>query len=96
MYVEIIKTAIGGGLGAIIKDILEDGHLVLPENKDGKLYLGCIGGLIIGAVAGYFIDGSFVTAFMGGYVGKSVIENLMARNGQNVNINIKRNGSESV
>jgi len=70
----------GGALGALIKEILEDNGLTMPELKNGTFYLGFFGAMIIGGAAGYFIDGSFLNSFLGGYVGKSILERLSKTN----------------
>jgi len=77
--VEILTVALGGIIGGLVKDILVDGAIQLPYKKDGYIYLGFIGGAIIGAFVGIAIDGSFVTALMGGYTGTSIIQNLVAK-----------------
>lgn len=74
---EILAIFGAGAVGALISDIIQDNCLVMPSFKDEKLFLGCIGGILIGGVAGYLIDGSMVTAFMGGFVGKSIIISLI-------------------
>ena len=74
---DIIILLIFGALGALTKDILKDNKLVLPKKKKGTIYLGCIGGLIIGAMAGYMVDNDPVTAFLGGFGGTQIIENLV-------------------
>jgi len=66
-----------GAVGALTKDILKDNKLVLPKMKKGSLYLGCIGGIIIGALAGYLVDNDPITAFLGGFGGTQIIENLV-------------------
>jgi len=66
-----------GALGAVVKDILVDNKLILPKAKKGTLYLGCLGGMILGAIAGYIVDNDPVTAFLGGYGGSQIIENLV-------------------
>lgn len=66
-----------GGLGALVKDILADGYLKLPEIKSGKLKLGFIGVVIVGASIGYLVDHSPATAFFAGYAGFSALPNLM-------------------
>lgn len=76
---EILTMAGGGLIGALVKDILKDGCLALPYKKDNQIYLGCIGGAIIGAFVGLVIDGTLVTAMMGGYTGSSIIQNLVAK-----------------
>ena len=78
---DIVILFIMGALGALTKDILKDNKLVLPKKTDGVLYLGCIGGIIIGALAGYMVDHDPVTAFLGGYSGSQIIEHL-ALNGR--------------
>jgi len=75
--VDILLLLLFGTLGALTKDILKDNKLVLPKKKDGALYLGCLGGLIIGAMAGYLVDNDPVTAFLGGFGGTQIIENLV-------------------
>jgi hypothetical protein len=70
---------LAGGVGAFIKEILEDNCIVLPSVKNGILNLGFFGGLVIGAFAGYAIDGSYLTAAMGGFSGTAVIQALVAK-----------------
>jgi len=74
---EIFLIILGGAIGALIKDILDDESLKLPTILEGKLHLGFLSGTIIGAFVGYIIDGSFLTAAMAGYTGFSVIEKLV-------------------
>ena len=80
MEITLISLFIAGALGALAKDIIEDGKLVLPQKDAGTLTLGCLGGMVTGGVAGYFIDGSPTTAFLAGYAGTSVIEGLITKN----------------
>ena len=74
---EFLIVAGGGLLGALVKDALKDGYFQLPYVKAGKLFLGFIGAGLIGAFVGIVVDGSFITACLGGYVGISVITNLL-------------------
>jgi len=62
-----------GALGALIKDISDDGGLELPNLADGKFYLGSLGGMLIGGVAGLISGDSFIGALTGGYMGYGVI-----------------------
>jgi hypothetical protein len=78
---EILLSAGMGILGAITKEIIVDNKLVLPKNVNGELCLGFLGGIIIGGLAGYAVDGNPITAFLGGYSGKSIIEALVTKNG---------------
>lgn len=76
---------LAGAIGSLVKDILEDGKLKLPKIQDGDFFLGFIGGMVTGGVAGYLVDGSLTTAFMGGYTGTALAQNLLAKqNGQSV------------
>jgi len=71
-----------GALGAFVKDVLKDNKVSLPYFKGGYLYLGCIGGMVVGALAGYLVDNDPVTAFLGGYAGSEIIKSLI--NGKQV------------
>ena len=75
---------IAGLCGAFTSDILKDNCLELPKKIGGKFFLGSIGGLIIGRFAGLAIDGSILTAFMGGFVGKNIILNLVNRSSMKI------------
>jgi len=75
--IEIVAVVVGGAIGALVKDTLQDGALKLPYIRDGKLYLGFLGGMVVGAFVGVVVDGSFITALLGGYMGTSVISNLL-------------------
>ena len=68
---------LAGGAGAFVKDVLKDNRLRLPHYNKGYLYLGCVGGIIIGGFAGYVVDNDPVTAFLGGYAGYQIIESLI-------------------
>ena len=66
-----------GAGGAIVKDILKDNKVILPKINNGSLYLGCVGGIILGAIAGYLVDNDPVTAFLGGYAGSQILQGLV-------------------
>lgn len=74
----ILTLIIAGAAGALVKDILQDGYLELPKFQDNKIVLGSLGGLIVGAAIGWLVDKSPTTAFLGGYVGKAVIEKILS------------------
>ncbi len=74
---EILAIFAAGAFGALLSDIIQDNCIVMPEFKSGKLYLGFFGGLLVGGCAGYLIDGSLITAFMGGFTGKSIVVALI-------------------
>jgi len=67
---------LAGMCGGFIADILNDNSIELPKKVGGKLFLGWIGGAVLGGFSGVLIDGSLVTAFMGGFMGKEIISKL--------------------
>lgn len=79
METSIAFLFIAGAAGALAKDILEDNALTLPSFKDGKFYMGFLGGVIIGGLAGVCVDHSPIVAFTAGYTGSSVITNLILK-----------------
>lgn len=78
-YFEILTIFCAGALGALVSDVIKDNTLELPKNISNRLCLGFIGGIIVGGFAGLAIDGSPLTAFMGGYMGKEIILNLIKK-----------------
>ncbi len=74
---EIIVVAIGGLIGALVKDMFVDGALVLPYKEDGKLYVGFLGGAFLGAFVAIFFDGNFITALFAGYSGSALITQIV-------------------
>jgi hypothetical protein len=76
---EIIKLLLAGGAGALIKDIVSDNGLEIPKISEGKLSLGFFGGLLLGAVAGFYIDGSIETAFLAGLSASTIITGLIGK-----------------
>lgn len=66
-----------GALGAFVKDIVHDNCLHLPKFKEGRLYLGFLGGGVVGGFVGFLVDHSYVTAMLAGYAGKNIIEQLL-------------------
>lgn len=73
----ILGLLLMGAIGAMVKDILEDGSLKLPSIVRGKLFLGFVGSVLIGAIVGYLVDHSPLMAFFAGYTGFSTLSNLM-------------------
>jgi len=70
---------LAGAIGALMKEIITDNEIKLPVIKSGIINLGFIGGILIGAFAGYAIDGSYITAAMGGFSGTAVIQALIQK-----------------
>ena len=79
MEITFLILFLAGAFGSLAKDILEDNELKLPKKTDGNFYLGFLGGMITGGLAGYFVDGQVSTAFMAGYAGTGLIGNLLAK-----------------
>lgn len=77
---ELIQVTLAGMIGALVKDTLKDGCLQLPSVKDGKLFLGFLGGAFIGAFIGACVDGNVITAALAGYTGSSVLTKLLLSN----------------
>lgn len=76
---EIIGFMIAGAFGALAKDCVKDGKIILPYKEGNALVLGFIGGVIVGAFVGYAVDQSFLTSALAGYAGVSAIEHLLPR-----------------
>lgn len=76
-FLDLSLIFLAGACGALIADILKDNHLELPKIADEKFFLGFLGGVTIGGFAGLMIDGSMLTAFMGGFMGKEIIKQLL-------------------
>lgn len=79
MEIQLIIIFAAGALGALAKDIIQDNSLKMPKKINGELTLGFLGGMITGGMVGYLVDGDPVTAFLGGYAGTAVIENLLLK-----------------
>ena len=75
----IVILFLTGALGALAKDIFEDGKIVLPQKEGSSIILGSLGGMIVGGAAGFYIDGTPTTAFMAGFTGASVISALISK-----------------
>ncbi len=65
-----------GAAGALVKEILDDGSLKMPSLQNGKLALGFLGSIFIGAMVGYLVDHNFLMAFFAGYTGFSAVSAL--------------------
>jgi hypothetical protein len=85
---ELICLFAAGAAGAIIKDVVVDGKLVLPKKVDGTLILGFLGGVATGGAAGVAVDHSPITAFLAGYAGTSAIENLLNKT-EKITVDVK-------
>ena len=79
IYISYSSIFLAGACGAFLSDILNDNSLELPKKIDGQLFLGFIGGMLIGGAAGLAIDGSLATAFMGGFTGKEILTRMLQK-----------------
>jgi hypothetical protein len=68
---------IAGGLGALAKDCVQDNAITLPKLHDGVFDLGFIGAMIVGAFVGFIVDHDPLSAALGGYVGISILDNIL-------------------
>lgn len=80
---EIIMAGICGIAGALAKDIFVDNAISLPKRDGETLFLGSLGGLIIGAFVGIVLDGSPLNAFAAGFAGIAILSSII--DGKNLN-----------
>ena len=66
-----------GALGAILKDILDDGGLSLPRFENGKVILGFLGSALIGSVVGCIADNDPLTSIGAGFTSYAIIEQML-------------------
>lgn len=78
-FQQIILFLFAGGLGAFLRDVLEDGQIKLPTKVNGYLKFGFLSSVMVGAIVGFIIDGNFFTAFMGGYLGLSINDAIIRK-----------------
>lgn len=67
-----------GACGALVKMCMDEDGILMPNYKDGKIYLGGIAGIIIGAVSGVIANQNPLSAFLGGYAGTGLITAVVA------------------
>ena len=76
----ILQFALAGAIGSLIKDILKDNRLKLPAFQKGEFYLGFFGGTLVGAFVGFLVDTDFLTSLLAGFMGASLIPQLLKDN----------------
>jgi UDP-3-O-acyl-N-acetylglucosamine deacetylase len=76
---ETVYLLIAGGLGALAKDLVSDNKIVIPKLCDGVFDLGFLGGMFVGAFVGYAVDHNPLTALLSGYVGISILDNILPK-----------------
>lgn len=79
---------LAGGLGAFIRLLVDNGSISLPKKIDGGYALGFISSVLIGGFVGCVVDGSLLTAAMGGYIGSSVLQSIIPSYGKKSEIEI--------
>ena len=84
MAVEVLIYAVAGFFGGLVRILVSgEGVLILPKTYQGRIDLGFLSSLIIGAIAGsiapHAIGVNSVIAFFAGYVGNDLLENLAER-----------------
>ncbi len=73
-----VLSLIAGALGAFVHEMIHDNTISLPKISDGELYLGVLGGMIVGGIVGHYMDGSFIAALSSGFMGKSLLPSLLS------------------
>ena len=76
---QILYLFLAGACGALVKDVLQDNCIVLPDIKNHTLTLGFLGAMIVGGFVGWAVDGSLLVAALSGFVGYQAIEDLLPR-----------------
>jgi hypothetical protein len=72
------QYALWGGIGGLVSIIVKQGYLELPRICDNKLYLGAIGGIFLGCVAGLIGDANPINAFMWGAGGGGILQGFVS------------------
>jgi len=76
-YAYWIAIFAAGAIGALVRELVDDNKIILPFKVTDGFALGFVGSMAIGGFIGLVVDGSPITAAMGGYVGASVLERIM-------------------
>jgi len=76
--VQLAIFAIAGALGALVR-VLLSGAVQLPRVKRGRLYLGFITDMALGAVIGAAIDHHWLTAFAVALAGRTTAAEILDR-----------------
>lgn len=70
---------LAGAIGALASELLKDNCVEMPKKIGAKFSLGIIGSMIVGAIAGYYVDGSPETAFMAGFMGPQLLAAILKK-----------------
>lgn len=74
-----LKLIVAGAVGALARDVFDDNKLVLPKFEGNTIVLGFVGGMVVGAIAGYVVDNNPLTACLGGFTGYQVLKSLISQ-----------------
>jgi hypothetical protein len=80
----LIISLLAGAFGALAKDLIVDNEVELPKKTNNKFFLGFIGGMLTGALAGILADVNPPIAFLAGFGGTTFFESLLSRGGSQV------------
>jgi len=70
---------LAGAIGALASELLKDNCVEMPKKIGARFSLGIIGSMIVGAITGYYVDGSPETAFMAGFMGPQLLAAILKR-----------------
>lgn len=79
-FAEFIKAGGAGAFGALTHEVVNKNSIRLPRIENGEVLLGVIGGMLVGAFVGIYIDGSFLTSMLSGFTGFAVATKLLTQN----------------
>ena len=71
-----VVLTFAGVLGALATTALEHRPVILPKWRNGALYLGFVGTLVISIVAAHAVDHGFSTALVGAVGGGATLKRL--------------------
>ena len=80
-YSDVISV-LAGALGALTADLTHDNALTAPRWRQGRLYMGSLGPLILGAVAGAVMTMATtapLAALAAGFCGRRWLPGLMTQ-----------------
>lgn len=78
--------ALCGGVGGLVSEYMAHGCLEIPSIKDKKLYLGSLGGVMIGAITGIIGDHDYINSFVYGCFGITILRRLLDTKGLGLSI----------
>lgn len=92
MWIDWLLYAACGAAGGLSAELLKSGYIELPHRRDRRLYLGSIGGVLFGCVAGLIGDAGPLNAFVWGLGGVGFVAGLAKMIERGDGPGIKREG----